>query len=64
VRAPWGQSLTAFEQNVVVGDRSEPGDEVILHWAPEHTFGLDGGENVFAGVDPGVLELETAAEVG
>ena len=64
VRSEWGQSLIAFEQNVVVGDRASVGDPVILHWAPEHTFGLSGDEDRTAGMDPGVLELETAAEAG
>lgn len=41
VEAPWGQSLHVFEQNVIVGDRSSVGDPVIVHWAPEHTFGLE-----------------------
>lgn len=60
VRSAWGQSLIAFEQNVIVGDRSEVDDDVILYWSPEHTFGLDGREDVLAGVDPGVRELETS----
>lgn len=41
VRAPWGQELTVFEQNDVVGDRSAVGDAVIMHWAVDHTFGLE-----------------------
>lgn len=41
VRSPWGQELTVFEQNDVVGDRSAVGDAVIMHWAVEHTFGLE-----------------------
>lgn len=41
VEAPWGQSLNVFEQNVIVGDRCEVGDPVVVHWAPEHTFGLE-----------------------
>lgn len=41
VRTAWGQDLIVFEQNDIVGDRCDVGDPVILHWAPEHTFGLD-----------------------
>lgn len=41
IRAPWGQELTVFEQNDIVGDRSAVGDPVVLHWAVEHTFGLE-----------------------
>ncbi|MBK9741079.1 MAG: ABC transporter ATP-binding protein [Actinobacteria bacterium] len=58
VKAPWEQELIVFEQNVVVGDRSEVGDEVVLHWSPKHTFGLDGSSGTTVGVDPEVLELE------
>lgn len=49
VRAPWDQELTVFEQNVVVGDRCDVGDPVILHWEPAHTFGLDGTQDIHAG---------------
>jgi spermidine/putrescine transport system ATP-binding protein len=58
VMTPWDQEIIVFEQNVVVGDRSEVGDEVVIHWSPRHTFGLDGAEGTNAGVDPDVLELE------
>ncbi len=57
VRAPWGQEFIVFEQNVVVGDRCDVGDEVVLHWSPKHTFGLDGSGGESAGVDPEVLEV-------
>lgn len=49
VDTPWGQELGVFEQNVVVGDRCDVGDEVVLHWAPAHTFGLDGSAGATAG---------------
>lgn len=61
IRTGWGQDLIAFEQNDIVGDRSDVGDEVILHWAPSHTFGLDGAEDVNAGIAPAVLEVAEAA---
>ncbi len=44
----WGQKITVFEQNVIVGDRSNVGDRVLVHWSPEHTFGLAGGETLLA----------------
>lgn len=44
VETAWGQGVTVFEQNVIVGDRCEVNDQVILHWSPEHAFGLAGGE--------------------
>lgn len=58
VQSAWGQELIVFEQNMIVGDRCDVGDDVIVHWAPEHTFGLDGGQDVNAGVEASVLELE------
>jgi len=45
---PWGQNITVFEQNVIVGDRSSVGDRVLIHWSPEHAFGLAGGETLLA----------------
>lgn len=46
VETAWGQDVTVFEQNVIVGDRCDVGDHVILHWSPEHSFGLSGGETL------------------
>ncbi len=48
ITLPWGQKITVFEQNVIVGDRSNVGDRVLVHWSPEHTFGLAGGETLLA----------------
>lgn len=62
VMTPWEQELIVFEQNVVVGDRCEVGDEVVVHWATQHTFGLDGSAGTSVGVDPEVLALEAAAQ--
>ena len=68
VAAPWGQELIAFEQNMSADDRPVVGDEVILSWEPSHTFGLDGGENLNAGIDGDLLEVghytATDAEAG
>jgi spermidine/putrescine transport system ATP-binding protein len=58
VMTPWEQELIVFEQNVVVGDRSEVGDEVVVHFSPRHAFGLDGSASRSEGVDPVVLALE------
>ena len=41
VMTSWGEEWGVFEQNRAVGDLLRVGDEVVLHWAPEHTFGLD-----------------------
>jgi spermidine/putrescine transport system ATP-binding protein len=58
VMASWGQELICFEQNIKVGDRCSVGDDVILYWAPEHTFGLDGSEGLEAGIDPAQVRLK------
>ena len=63
VMTAWGQEIIVFEQNVVVGDRCEVGDEVVVHWAPQHTFGLDGSAGTSVGVDREVLALEAASRV-
>jgi spermidine/putrescine transport system ATP-binding protein len=40
VMTTWGDEWMVFEQNRSA-DILRPGDEVVMHWAPEHTFGLD-----------------------
>ena len=58
VMTAWEQELIVFEQNVIVGDRCEVGDDVVVHWSPQHTFGLDASGGTTVGVDPEVLALE------
>jgi spermidine/putrescine transport system ATP-binding protein len=53
VRLPWGQELTVFVQNLGVGERFAPGDQVQLAWDPAHTFGLAG--DAAAGVESDVV---------
>lgn len=62
---PWGQELIAFEQNLSVADRPVRGQSVVLSWEPGHTFGLDGGDDLTAGIDRDVREVGawTAADV-
>ncbi|WP_165988739.1 ABC transporter ATP-binding protein [Streptomyces sp. YIM 98790] len=52
-----GTELTVYEQNVEHDGRLVPGAEVVLHWNPEHTFGLDGTEDIHSGT----VELDGAA---
>jgi spermidine/putrescine transport system ATP-binding protein len=49
VRLPWGQELTAFEQNNGARDTLRTGDPVDLHWSPQHTFLLDADQDAHAG---------------
>ncbi|MFE5332403.1 ABC transporter ATP-binding protein [Embleya sp. NPDC056575] len=44
VRMPWGQEFTVFEQNMERDRRLIPGAGVLLHWNPEHGFGLESGD--------------------
>ncbi len=57
VRTAWGQELMVFSQNTGGDDRLSPGDDVVLHWDPAHTFALDAEEAIDAGV-----EVEETAE--
>jgi len=51
VRLPWGQELMVFAQNLGSGGLVRRGTEVTLSFDPAHTFALDGGQNVLAGVE-------------
>ena len=48
VKMPWGEELAVFEQNAGQ-EIFRPGSEVVLHWEPSQTFGLDGGQDIEAG---------------
>ncbi|MGW7327307.1 ABC transporter ATP-binding protein [Streptomyces sp. NPDC054840] len=43
--------LEVYAQNIERDSRLVPGAEVILHWNPEHTFGLDASQDIDAGVE-------------
>ncbi|MFB0626566.1 ABC transporter ATP-binding protein [Streptomyces sp. AB3(2024)] len=43
--------LEVYAQNIERDARLVPGAEVILHWNPEHTFGLDAAMDIDAGVE-------------
>lgn len=51
VRTPWDLELVIFEQNDEGLHDLRVGDKVSLEWDPEHTFGLDGSQDVNAGAD-------------
>ena len=52
VRLPWGASFGVFAQNLHRDPRLVPAADVLVHWAPEHTFALDASEPLDAGVVP------------
>ncbi|MDH4016007.1 MAG: TOBE domain-containing protein, partial [Actinomycetota bacterium] len=57
VAAPWGQEVIAFEQNLSASSRPRVGEEVTLSWDPRHTFGLDGNDDLNAGLDKELREV-------
>jgi spermidine/putrescine transport system ATP-binding protein len=50
VRMPWGQELTAVQQNDGM-PRALTGATVTLGWAPDHGFALDASQDAHAGQD-------------
>ncbi|WP_030690604.1 ABC transporter ATP-binding protein [Streptomyces globisporus] len=63
VNSPAGAELQVYEQNIERDTRLVPGAEVVLHWNPAHTFGLDATQSLFAGTtgDAGVETVEDAS---
>ncbi|MEU6960939.1 ABC transporter ATP-binding protein [Streptomyces chrestomyceticus] len=53
VETPDAGRLAVYEQNVERDARLVPGAEVVLHWNPAHTFGLDASQDIGAGADTG-----------
>ncbi|MDX3072958.1 ABC transporter ATP-binding protein [Streptomyces sp. NPDC088354] len=49
VNSPWCPELAVFAQNVERDGRLVPGADVVLHWSPAHTFGLDAAQDIEAG---------------
>ncbi|GFH35424.1 ABC transporter ATP-binding protein [Streptomyces pacificus] len=51
VDSPVCPELEVYVQNVERDPRLVPGAEVVLHWNPEHTFGLDAAMDIDAGTE-------------
>ncbi|MEU0135492.1 ABC transporter ATP-binding protein [Streptomyces sp. NPDC006296] len=49
VEGPAGAALQVYEQNIERDSRLVPGADVVLHWSPGHTFGLDAAQSITAG---------------
>ncbi|OKK20361.1 spermidine/putrescine ABC transporter ATP-binding protein [Streptomyces sp. CB00455] len=43
--------LEVYAQNIERDTRLVPGAEVVLHWNPEHSFGLDAAQAIDAGIE-------------
>ncbi|MEU1668936.1 ABC transporter ATP-binding protein [Streptomyces sparsogenes] len=51
VDTPCCPGFAVYEQNIERDARLVPGAEVVLHWNPAHTFGLDAAQDIDAGTD-------------
>ncbi|MGW5234029.1 ABC transporter ATP-binding protein [Streptomyces nodosus] len=51
IDSPVCPGFEVYCQNIDRDDRLVPGAEVVLHWNPAHTFGLDAAQDIDAGVD-------------
>ncbi|MEV7172936.1 ABC transporter ATP-binding protein [Streptomyces sp. NPDC093224] len=51
VDSPVCPELEVYVQNIERDARLVPGAEVVLHWSPEHTFGLDADQDIEAGIE-------------
>ncbi|MFD5898190.1 ABC transporter ATP-binding protein [Streptomyces sp. NPDC060366] len=50
IDSPVCAELEVYAQNIERDGRLTPGAEVVLHWNPAHTFGLDADQDIDAGV--------------
>ncbi|MFE1196449.1 ABC transporter ATP-binding protein [Streptomyces olivaceoviridis] len=51
VDSPVCDELAVYVQNVERDGRLVPGADVVLHWSPAHTFGLDAAQDIDAGTE-------------
>ncbi|MFJ6781594.1 ABC transporter ATP-binding protein [Streptomyces yangpuensis] len=51
IDSPVCPELEVYVQNIERDARLVPGAEVVLHWNPEHTFGLDADQDIDAGIE-------------
>lgn len=59
VDSPVCPEFEVYVQNIDRDARLAPGAEVVLHWNPAHTFGLDADQDIDAGVE--TVDDEAAA---
>ncbi|WP_307544379.1 ABC transporter ATP-binding protein [Streptomyces sp. V3I8] len=58
VDSPVCPEFEVYAQNIDRDPRLVPGAEVVLHWNPAHTFGLDAAQDIDAGIE--TVEEEAA----
>ncbi|MFJ6659474.1 ABC transporter ATP-binding protein [Streptomyces sp. NPDC091377] len=51
IDSPACPALAVYVQNVDRDARLVPGADIVLHWNPAHTFGLDASQDIEAGVE-------------
>ncbi len=51
IDSPVCPEFEVYAQNIDRDARLAPGAEVVLHWNPAHTFGLDAAQDIDAGVE-------------
>ncbi|KUN01733.1 spermidine/putrescine ABC transporter ATP-binding protein [Streptomyces yokosukanensis] len=51
IDSPVCDELAVYVQNVERDGRLVPGADVVLHWSPAHTFGLDATQDIDAGTE-------------
>ncbi|MFF2203834.1 ABC transporter ATP-binding protein [Streptomyces sp. NPDC058145] len=61
IDSPVCDDLAVYVQNVERDGRLVPGAEVVLHWSPAHTFGMDAAQSLVAGT-VGSAGVETVEE--
>jgi spermidine/putrescine transport system ATP-binding protein len=63
VDSPVCPDFEVYAQNIDRDPRLVPGTEVVVHWSPAHTFGLDATQSLLAGTtgDAGVESVEEEA---
>ncbi|MEU8849870.1 ABC transporter ATP-binding protein [Streptomyces sp. NPDC048564] len=61
VDSPVCPEFEVYAQNIDRDDRLVPGAEVVLHWNPAHTFGLDAAQSLLAGTTGSAGIQEEAA---
>ncbi|MGX1367087.1 hypothetical protein RKD19_002446 [Streptomyces canus] len=50
IDSPVCPEFEVYAQNIDRDARLVPGAEVVLHWNPAHTFGLDAAQDIDAGI--------------
>ncbi|SDJ69997.1 ABC transporter ATP-binding protein [Streptomyces indicus] len=51
IDTPVCDAFEVYVQNIERDGRLTPGTEVVLHWNPEHSFGLDAAQDIDAGTE-------------